>query len=493
MIIDNYLQAFNGLALLWLLTGGIGYAFLYKFRQERTYWWLWVLTSFFSLGPIILLIANQSFPLDGDSSLLRMIVLLIIFTFIALYFHTLDLLNIRIPPLKIISLFTVGLLLTFPEGLLHGNLEKYDTVIRTVTFHGSCVILIALAVKNLARTQRKVNYLQINLAKKFLIAVAILFGIRIFYGVANPEYLIINPHEQVDFVFFLIRLLLVIFGGLSLVFLVSMQKYHLISINPLNKYSSTAAYDIAIALNERDELINSLLKTNKTLAVGAISTSLAHELNQPLSSLNVNLEILKRELSTKAGNVEIDPETIDGIEKSIARATSIVRTVSNLSSHNELEHLNRSSSIKMVINEIIQITSHNLELNHIKVKVNIDDCELAITKSELEQVILNIISNAIQALKKDISNQEKLIKIDGNRNGGLKYKITISNNGGIISESTAANLFKILVNSTNGGLGIGLWLSKFILEKNSATVQYQAIEPSISCFMITIPISKKTA
>lgn len=491
MVNDNFLLAFNGLGLIWLIASGIGLFFLFKFREERPYHWLAVLCCFFTAAPIVLLIANYNFPLSENSNLLHLIVLFIVFSFIALYFHTLDLLDIRVSKSKVMTFFGSALLLAIPKEFLHGELAANSTVIRTLAFHGSSILLLVLSIQNLMRVQKKYDYLQIRLAKNFLIVVALLFSCRVLYGVFDSNYLVINPHENVDFLFFLIRLLLVIFGGLSLIFLISMQKYHLIRIYPNSKYNSLAEYDVSTILNEREELINSLMKTNKTMAIGAVSTGLAHELNQPLSVMNINISLLKKDLKEKAEKSNIDTEIIDDMEKSLAKATSIVKTVKNLSIQNDSPEASKKASIQLAIEEILKITHHNLITNQIDVHASIVDCELAMSRTEVEQVILNIVSNAINALKKSRSGITKYIRITAAVTMDNTCEITIANNGGTIPEDIVNNLFRIVGNSRSDGAGIGLWLTNYILEKNLSKIRYLPIEPDITQFIVSIPLTKK--
>jgi signal transduction histidine kinase len=487
MVIDNFLLAFNGLGLLWLLASTLGLFFLYKFRDEKRYWWLLILCLFFSAGPLVLLATNSQYPLNSESALPHLIIVVIICSLISLYFHTLDLLSVRVSKTQIACFFGFALLLAFPRELLYGDFKQNSTVIRTIIFHSSAIVLLSLSINNFRRIYKRVGSLQLRLMMFLLGTIAALFSYRIFYGMFNPQFLVISPHENVDFVFFLIRLLMVILAGVTLVLLITIQKYHLIRINPLNKFANIDEYDVSAVLEERDGLIESLIKTNKTLAVGAISTSLAHELNQPLSSLKINLALLKREIEAKSTAYPICPSTLKDIDLSIERVANIVSAVSNLSSQDPGSEQHKSS-VKSVVEDIIRIMNHNLRNQQIQMYYEIEDCDVAIKKTELEQVVLNIISNAINALNKINGVKNKIIALDAKISQDRNCIVSISNNGGTIPRPTADNLFQVLASSTNNGLGIGLWLSRYIMEKNSAQIMYEAIEPDISRFTLKIPL-----
>lgn len=487
MIIDNYLLAFNGLAIIWLSFAIICIYLIVRNRSEQAHSWLLFLGLMFLLSPITLLIANQAYPLASSSMLINVIVTLIVYSFIGLYLHTLSLLNIHSGKLQLLFLLLGPLILLIPEQILSPALNQYSAILRTIAFHSSCIFLLILSIKNLQRLQKTFNFFQVHAVRYFLIAMTVLFSCRIFYGFLNPQYLTINPHEQVDFVFFLIRLLLIILSGLTLGFLISMQRFHLVRINPYARYTSTSEYDIDKAIQERNLLIDSLLRANKTLSVGAISTSLAHELNQPLSSIGLNLRYLKEYLGSNQPNRALDQTAIDDIEKAISRASRIIQTVSNLSSQASLTTETKRSSIRNVVYEILAITSHDLHSKNIEIDLNIKDCELKIGQTELEQVLLNLISNAVKALDQQTSSQKKWIRIqyiDGNEKS---YVIEISNNGGVIEENLASNLFHFMKSNQGKGMGIGLWLTKYILDKNESSISYRSIGADITCFTLSFP------
>ncbi len=484
---SNFLLAFNGLGLLWLSLGIISLALVAKASGTKKYWWLLILTGTFTITPLVLLFANFEYPLSTNSKLFYLIIVLIVISLINLYFHTLDLLSIKISKKRVIfSYLAASLLLLTPSDLLSIELEKFDSIIRTIAFHSTCIILLILSAKNLKRLEKQIPSPQIKITKILLSTMAILFSCRVFYGLINPQYLIINPHEQVDFVFFLIRLLLVVFAGLSLVFLISIHQFHLINVNPLSKHISTSEYDVSVAINERNQLIDSLLKANKTLSIGAVSSGLAHELNQPLSALNINIALLKRELSEKLPE-STSLESIKDIEKSIERASNIIQNVSSLS-HTNKAPSEKYCSLKKTFEDVLEITKHDLQNNQIQLKIQITDCAVVIQKSELEQVLLNIISNAITALK-NIKTENRVIEINTENKPGKVCQIEISNNGGLIDEELAQELFALPISKSQNGMGIGLWISKYILDKNSSKIDYLAITPNIAKFVITIPIN----
>ena len=83
-------------------------------------------------------------------------------------------------------------------------------------------------------------------------------------------------------------------------------------------------------LDERDFMVGSLLKANKTAATGALSASIAHELNQPLGASNLNIQFLKMKLENGALNPELGKEILDSLEQDNMRAATIVKSLRSI-------------------------------------------------------------------------------------------------------------------------------------------------------------------
>ena len=83
-------------------------------------------------------------------------------------------------------------------------------------------------------------------------------------------------------------------------------------------------------LKEKERLIYGLLKANKTAATGALSASIAHELNQPLGASNLNIQFLKMKLEKGAINPELGKEILDSLEADNHRAATIVKSLRSI-------------------------------------------------------------------------------------------------------------------------------------------------------------------
>lgn len=215
-----------------------------------------------------------------------------------------------------------------------------------------------------------------------------------------------------------------------------------------------------IKLKEQEEL---MIVQSRQAAMGEMINMIAHQWRQPLSVvsmaannllLDIELEELteeniKAQLSIVHGQVQYMSQTIDDFRNFFRRS-------------NMLESISMSS----LIDEVLKIIGPALSANAIEVEV---DCEpsIAVTtyKSELIQVIINILSNAKDALR--TIDQEKRVQIVV-RSEGDYLTLSISNNGPGITKKMLNSVFEpyFTTKEKSGGTGLGLYMSKAIIEKH---------------------------
>jgi two-component system C4-dicarboxylate transport sensor histidine kinase DctB len=118
--------------------------------------------------------------------------------------------------------------------------------------------------------------------------------------------------------------------------------------------------------------------------------------------------------------------------------------------------------------------------------------QVSINEVELNQILLNLLSNAMRELSNpDIKHKEILIK--GSQTSTINMtSISISDSGRGISADRHHNLFELLSNEKNIGMGIGLWLCKYIVTKNDGKIIYEKSEMGGAKFILTIPNKKLT-
>lgn len=237
-------------------------------------------------------------------------------------------------------------------------------------------------------------------------------------------------------------------------------------------------------MTERESLIASLLKANKTAATGALSASIAHELNQPLGASNLNIQFLKMKLDKGVLNPELGKEVLEALEADNQRAATIVKSLRSIftesESNSELVRLGDS------ISRVLDIARPELKTKHIQIQLRVEeDCVIRINPSEIEQVILNLVNNAAQALASS-DTAERRITIEANK-VGAQVLLAVSDNGSGVPDKFKSQLFELLNTTKKTGMGLGLWLCKNIVTRYGGSIHYEDAIGGGAKFVVKLP------
>ena len=243
-------------------------------------------------------------------------------------------------------------------------------------------------------------------------------------------------------------------------------------------------------LEEREEIIRQLTLFNKTAGMGALVASLAHELNQPLSVIQTNAGMIELVLNDHESKLDQDPridKAMTGLRKANHRAATIISTLRNMFSHGR-----KTISVfdfNELVNDVLLLTQPTLNKQEIEVQLQLDSRALKFTgdKSQLQQVLLNLMTNAIEAFPakfegvKNITVQTNLEKD--------RIVMSVTDNGVGISPEIEADIFELLRTNKESGMGIGLWLSKTIIDSHQGSISFTTRVNQGTQFVVSLPLT----
>ena len=237
-------------------------------------------------------------------------------------------------------------------------------------------------------------------------------------------------------------------------------------------------------LKEKERLIYGLLKANKTAATGALSASIAHELNQPLGASNLNIQFLKMKLEKGVINPELGKEILDSLEADNHRAATIVKSLRSI--FTESDSSAEKVQLGNLISKVLDIVKPELKSKNIQIQLRVDEqLTVMVNSAEIEQVILNLMNNAVQALANSGTLQRR-IAIEAIKSGQL-VRLSISDNGDGVSDEFKSHLFELLSTTRQSGMGLGLWLCKHIITRYGGTIFYEEAIGSGATFVFELP------
>ena len=244
--------------------------------------------------------------------------------------------------------------------------------------------------------------------------------------------------------------------------------------------------EIGRLLSEREAMITSLVTANRAAASGALSASIAHELSQPLAATLLNISILRRVLDLKNTQNSVVESIVNLIGKETRRAAEILHTIKGIFKEDKIE-LTESS-----VDKILKKMKPLLESRAAKSGINLElilgsTSRTNLNFSEFQQVIVNLTNNAFEALEAtDKKDKQVVIKTC---DFGPNIQIFISDNGPGVPEIYQHSIFELMKTTKEQGLGIGLWLSKHIIEQRHAgTLAHFRPDEGGALFVIKLPI-----
>lgn len=257
-----------------------------------------------------------------------------------------------------------------------------------------------------------------------------------------------------------------------------------------NAKSELENQEIRALLQEREKLISSLLKANKTAATGALSASIAHELNQPLGASSLNIQFLQKKLAEGTITPELEADVLKTLLQDNQRAATIIRSLRSVFAE-EAGDLAKVD-IGEIVTDVLDITKSEILSKKIQIVRSIEaPLIVQSNRSEIQQVLLNLINNAIQALAVSEQSQKKIL-IEG-RLTHIGAEISIADNGDGISLQTQSNLFELLADSKKKGMGLGLWLCKHIVNRHGGTISFEPHSGGGAKFIIRLPLKSAIA
>ena len=272
--------------------------------------------------------------------------------------------------------------------------------------------------------------------------------------------------------------------GISILSYVAVLGYWLEKLSIENIQVANENEQITALLKEKERLIYGLMKANKTAATGALSASIAHELNQPLGASNLNIQFLKMKLEKGVFNPELGKEILDSLDQDNKRAATIVKSLRSIF----IEGESNSQEVQLgnLISKVLDIVKPELKSKNIQIQLRVDDgLVVQVNSSEIEQVILNLLNNAIQALANSGTLQRR-IAMEAIKDG-KSIQLSVSDNGEGVPAEFKPELFELLSTTKQTSMGLGLWLCKHIVTRYGGSIQYEDGIGGGARFVIRLP------
>ncbi len=242
--------------------------------------------------------------------------------------------------------------------------------------------------------------------------------------------------------------------------------------------------DLRVVEAELERTRAELIHASRLSAMAALTSTIAHELNQPLLAVANFARGLKRVL--KSETPDLSPfvaETLDDIDAGVLRAATIVKRMRSLVEKSSI--LKERHSLADIVEDSRAIGLIDAASRGIECVIDLSDEADAVLVDhiQIQQVMVNLLRNAVDAME-GVANPQIVIRSQAH---GEWVEVNVADQGHGISEEALANVFKPFDTKKIHGMGVGLSISRTIIEAHGGKFWVENRFPSGACFKFTLP------
>jgi C4-dicarboxylate-specific signal transduction histidine kinase len=237
-----------------------------------------------------------------------------------------------------------------------------------------------------------------------------------------------------------------------------------------------------------DEARSELAHVARVMSLGALTASIAHEVNQPLSGIITNASTCLRMLDANPPNIIGARETARRTIRDGNRASEVITRLRALFSRRQAT--TESVDLNEATREVIALLLSKLQRNGVVLRSELADDLPLVTgdRVQLQQVIMNLLQNASDAMI-DVHDCSRQLLIQTQRDEAVHVRLTVQDNGIGLDPQTIGRLFDAFYTTKNRGMGLGLSVSRSIIENHQGRIWAKPNDGAGATFSFSIPRS----
>lgn len=272
------------------------------------------------------------------------------------------------------------------------------------------------------------------------------------------------------------------------------EKWFEMSVEPLKTTEGGAVISHANITEKRSAELEAqehrreLAHVSRATAMGELASSLAHELNQPLTAILVNAEAASELINSEPANVEEMKEVLNDIVNDDIRAGEIIHRIRALMKKEEIHFA--SINLNDIVKDVVQLTRNEALIRKVNLETElVDDLPAIIGDSvQLQQVILNLVINALESS----SQQEQghrfvdiFTKFDNS-----EVQLLVCDSGKGIQQEQLSQIFEPFFTTKKEGMGMGLSICRSIVKQHGGRIWAESEYGNGASFYCAFPNAK---
>jgi two-component system sensor kinase FixL len=241
------------------------------------------------------------------------------------------------------------------------------------------------------------------------------------------------------------------------------------------------------AESERRTLETRLEHVSRLSLLGEMAAGIAHEINQPLTAIANYSQAAKNVLARDPLDADTLNKACAGIGEQVQRAGDVIRNLRKFVSNREIER--ERLDLNGLVDGVMVLI--NADAAHESVRVETEFLQTPPDVSgnavQLQQVLLNLTHNAVDAMREH-NRRPKIMTIETCLASDGRIQIRVSDRGAGVSSSLEEAIFNPFFTTKQQGLGVGLAISRSIVEAHGGQLSYERRDAGGSTFVVTLPI-----
>jgi len=226
---------------------------------------------------------------------------------------------------------------------------------------------------------------------------------------------------------------------------------------------------------------------NRLMSVEAATAAMAHELRTPLAAIALNASAALNQLRAEPP-VLADLETIlDDIETISHRAGVVISAIRALSAKTPVDQ-RKMMGVENVARQVLRLVQHDLQINEIVVATDFEDDlpQVYADPTQLQQVVLNLVKNAIEAMNQT-ATEARLLRLAARRDGNSTVLLSAQDSGAGIPLQERDRIFDPFFTTKPAGMGLGLAICRTVVENHGGKLRLAKSDSRGSIFEIILP------
>ena len=265
------------------------------------------------------------------------------------------------------------------------------------------------------------------------------------------------------------------------------------SIDGIN-YFTGVVRDVSLRKHQEQqekEHLDELAHVARLCLIGEMGTGIAHEVNQPLTAIANYTQACLRFIDVENPDLDKLGDILFKTHQQALKAGQIIHRMKDFASQRKL-HRN-DTDINNLVEDAVNLCASDFKQNNIQLKLELAENlpEVTIDDVQIEQVLLNLIRNSLDALKDAPPKIQRQVRIQTAINRLNQIEIKVVDNGPGISEAQKEKILTPFFTTKPSGMGMGLSISRSIIEAHDGVLSFNSKPGAGAEFYFTLPVKKQ--